>query len=461
MIAYGRASEFRLTLVHPCVGRTPGKKYVRTWQMEPLPPATIAALTPDDVDVRFYDDRNEAIPFDEPTDLVAISLETYTARRAYQIASDYRRRGVPVVVGGFHAGLCPDEAARYAESVVIGEAEGIWPDVIDDYRHGTPRKFYRRETRPSLEGIAVDRSIFRGKRYVPIGLIETARGCNFACEFCAVQSYFNRTQTFRPIDEIVAEFKSIKNQRSYYFLVDDNLGSHPKRSIELFKAMAPLGIRWVSQCSINAAHDEEFLHWMKRAGCLGVLIGFESLDETTLKSMNKRFNFATGGYTKALANLRRAGVRVYGTFIFGYGHDDPSSCSEAVEFALDHGFFLAAFNHLMPFPGTPLYRRLKKDGRLLYDAWWLDKTYRYNLIPYRPKQMAPEELSRACIKARSRFYGWSSIFRRSLDRVNRADPDALRQFLIFNALHRTEVQQRNAYPLGDASWQGSLLPAAR
>ena len=155
----------RITLIHPCIGRRPGQTYIRTWQMEPLPAATLAGLTPRDVDVRFYDDRMEVIPFDEPTDLVALSVETYTAKRAYQIASEYRRRKVPVVMGGFHASLCPDEVARHAESVVTGEAELTWPLVVDDARHGRLQKRYRQETRPSLAGLRPDRSIFRGKRY--------------------------------------------------------------------------------------------------------------------------------------------------------------------------------------------------------------------------------------------------------------------------------------------------------
>src|SRR5437016_10947207 len=134
----------KVTIIHPCIGRRAGDtRYVRTWQMEPLPAATIAGLTPPGVAVRFYDDRMERIPFDEPADLVAISVETYTARRAYQIASEYRGRGVPVVMGGFHASLCPDEVKEYAESVVVGEAEEIWSRVIDDYRHGTPQRLYR------------------------------------------------------------------------------------------------------------------------------------------------------------------------------------------------------------------------------------------------------------------------------------------------------------------------------
>src|SRR4029453_7512495 len=152
----------RLTLVHPCIGRRRGQPYVRTWQMEPLAPATIAGLTPRDsgIDIRFYDDRTESIPYDEPTDLVAMSVETYTAKRAYQIASEYRRRGVPVVMGGFHPTLVPDEVSEYAESIVIGEAEGLWPTVLDDFARGRLQQSYRQATRPSLCGLRPDRSIF-------------------------------------------------------------------------------------------------------------------------------------------------------------------------------------------------------------------------------------------------------------------------------------------------------------
>src|SRR5947209_14828112 len=131
----------RLTLIHPCIGRRPGQKYIRTWQMEPLPAAAVAGLTPRDVQVKFYDDRMEEIPFDEPTDLVAISVETYTAKRAYQIASEYRRRGVPVVMGGFHATLCPEEVAQHAEAVVIGEAEQLWEGVLADAERGALQSY--------------------------------------------------------------------------------------------------------------------------------------------------------------------------------------------------------------------------------------------------------------------------------------------------------------------------------
>src|SRR5215213_8404120 len=178
--------------------------------MEPLAPATLAGLTPPGVEVAFYDDRLEAIPYDEPTDLVALSVETYTAKRSYQIASEYRRRGVPVVMGGFHPTLVPDEVAKYAEAVVVGEAEETWPRLVDDARHGRLQKFYRSTGRPSLAGLRVNRDIFRGKRYLPIGLVEAGRGCHFKCEFCAVQTVFRASQTRRPIDRIVREVEAVK-----------------------------------------------------------------------------------------------------------------------------------------------------------------------------------------------------------------------------------------------------------
>ena len=449
----------RLTIVHPCIGRRPGQKYIRTWQMEPLPAATLAGLTPKDIEVRFYDDRMETIPFDEPADLVAISVETYTARRAYQIASEYRRRGVPVVMGGFHAMLCPEEVARYAESVVVGEAEDVWPRVIDDARHGALDKFYRATQRPSLSELKPDRSIFRGKNYLPIGLVEAGRGCHFKCEFCAVQTVFNSTQTRRPIDRILAELEPLKHEKKLFFFVDDNITSNIEQAKEFFRALIPLRIRWVSQSSINAAHDDEFLELLTRSGCQGVLIGFESLNAANLKGMNKSFNTMRGGFERALENLRRHRIRIYGTFIFGYDGDTPESFRETVAFAKEHAFYIAAFNHLTPFPGTPLYARLQSEGRLLYDAWWLDERYSYNRIPFQPRGMPPELLQQNCVGARRAFYSWRSIIQRSFDAVNRSDAFMWRNFFLINALHRADVSLRDHYPLGDESWHGQLLMA--
>lgn len=450
----------RLTLIHPCIGRRPGQKYIRSWQMEPLPAAMIAGLTPSDVEVSLFDDRMEVIPYDRPTDLVAISVETYTAKRAYQIASEYRRRKVPVVMGGFHASLCPDEVSEYAESVVVGEAEEVWPEVIDDYRHGRGKKLYKGEGRPSLVKANPDRRIFAGKSYLPIGLVEAGRGCPFRCEFCAVQTVFQQRQTRRPIDDVVREVQSLKATRKLFFFVDDNVVSSPAAAKELCRALIPLNIRWVSQATLTLAHDEELLDLMVRSGCQGVLIGFESLSRENLVAMNKPFNLSSGGFETALKNLRRHKIRIYATFVFGYDHDTVDSFDRTVEFANDHAFYIAAFNHLTPFPGTPLYQRLEKEGRLRYPKWWLDPAYSYNQLPFTPQRLSAEEVRQGCLRARESFYSVKGILQRSVDEVNRANGFMWRNFYGINWMHRAEVSQRDAHPLGDPLLTAELLRAA-
>jgi radical SAM superfamily enzyme YgiQ (UPF0313 family) len=400
----------------------------------------------------------EPIPYDEPTDLVAISVETYTAKRAYQIASSYRQRGVPVVMGGFHATLCPEEVSQYCESIVIGEAEALFPRVIDDYRHGRPQVVYKASDRPALT-VTPDRSIFRGKRYLPIRLVEFARGCRFKCDFCAIQSFFDATHNHRPIEDVVREIHHVRRRGQMVFFIDDNITSSLAQAKELMRALIPLGIRWVSQSAINVAYDAEALELMRRSGCQGMLVGLESLDPTNLHQMSKGFNLMKGGPQEALANFRRHGIRIYGTFIFGYDHDTPETFHSTVAFARRHRLAIAAFNHITPFPGTPLYRRLQAEGRLLYDPWWLDDRYRYNMIPFRPKNMSPEELAERCVQARRSFYSWPSIFYRALQGVNLRSPWMMLNFLIINAMHQRDVEGRNGLPLGDASWHGKLLEA--
>lgn len=447
----------RLTLIHPAIGRREGQSYIRSWQMESLPIAALAGLTPKDVDIAFYDDRLEAIDFDRPADLVAIPVETYTARRAYQIASEFRRRKVPVVMGGFHATLAPEEVSRFAEAVVTGEAEAVWPQVIEDARSGRLQRLYQGGTQSHLSAIRYDRSLFAGKRYLPIRLVETSRGCRFPCEFCAIQSFFDRTSRRRPVGALIDELRALKDGTKMFFFVDDNFAAEIGSAGEFADAIAPLGIRWITQMSINAAHDEALLARLARAGCAGVLIGFESLDETVLRQMRKNFNRMKGGYGDALANLRRANIRVYGTFVFGYGDTPPESYVEAAEFAIEHGFYIAAFNHLTPFPGTPLYRRLEQEGRLIYEAWWLDPRYRYNDLPFRPEQGSPASVREGCLTARRQFYGIKSILRRFADPLNRGEAVLARNFLPINWLHRAELSLRDGFPLGDPSWRGEMI----
>lgn len=462
MVRVDMSTPMRLTIVHPCIGRRVGQRYMRTWQMEPLPAAVLAALTPKDVEVKLYDDRMEPIPYDEPTDLVAISVETYTAKRAYQIATEYRRRGVPVVMGGFHASLCPDEVARYAESVVVGEVEGgLWERVIDDYRAKTPQKLYRQAERPKLGGFWPKRELYRDRKYLPVRLVEVGRGCEFHCEFCAIQTVFHSSYRRRPLDEIVAELTELAkvDRDKLFFFVDDNFIAHPKEAKEVLAAITPLGIRWVSQASINIAHDEELLAMVARSGCAGLLIGFESLEEKNLEQMGKRFNTMKGGFEVALANLARHRIRLYGTFLFGYDHDTAATVERTVEFAKRHALYIAAFNHATPFPGTALYRRLQGEGRFLYDKWWLDDSYSYAKVPFQPTSISADDLHVACVAARKSFYSFGSILKRGMAAPNRADFAMLKAFYPINLMHTFEVKKRVHHPLGDVSFQGPLLEA--
>lgn len=449
----------RITIVHPAIGHRVGEKYIRSWQMEPLPAAAVAGLTPANIEIKFYDDRLELIPFDEPTDAVVMSIETYTAKRAYQIASEYRKRNVPVIFGGFHATLMPEEVEQYAEAIVIGEAEGVWEEVIDDLRHATLKKRYQSEPRPDLSQIKVDRSIFQGKRYLPIGLVETGRGCPFPCDFCAIQTFFERSHRQRPVEDIVAEIRSLKSTNKLFFFVDDNFAGNIKTAKPLLKELAKLKVRWITQMSINAAHDEEFLALLHKSGCKGVLIGFESLNPENLRSMKKNFNMMKGGYEQAMENLRRYHIRVYATFVFGYEYDTHQSFSDSVEFAIDQRFYIAAFNHLTPFPGTPLYNRLAEEGRLRYDAWWMDEAYRYNDVPFRTSSLEPEDITRLCVQSRKRFYSLASIMKRGFSTTNRSDGFMFRNFFPINFMHGNEINKRNGYPLGDEAWSGKLLLA--
>ncbi len=307
--------------------------------------------------------------------------------------------------------------------------------------------------------VTPDRSIFRGKRYLPMRLVEFSRGCRFRCDFCAIQSFFHASHRHRPLDHVLDEVRRVRRPGQMIFFIDDNLTSGLDEAKELMRALIPLRIRWVSQAAIHTAFDDETLDLMRRSGCQGILIGFESLDGVALKQMNKAFNLMSGGAAQALANTRRHKLSVYGTFIFGYDHDTAATFAETVEFAIDQGLFIAAFNHVTPFPGTPLYRRMKDEGRMLYEPWWLDERYRYNMIPFHPRQMSPEELAARCVEARRRFYSWRSIARRSFKPINRRSPFVLGNFAVINALHQWDVSGRNGLPLGDESWTGPFIEA--
>ena len=447
-----------LTLVQPAVGRRQGAAYLKTWQMEPLQLAVLAALTPSGVDVRLLDDRVERIDYDRPTDLVAISVETYTALRSYQIASEFRHRGVPVVLGGFHPSLVPGEASIYGDSVVVGEAESVWETVIDDYLAGTPGAIYRGE-QTNDDGLAVpDRSIFNSKKYLPIALVEAGRGCFHRCDFCSIAAFHGSSVARYSVDRVARQMSEVSDSKKFVFLVDDNFGADLDRAKDLCRLLIPKPVRWVGQCSIDALRDEELVELMVRSGCGGVLVGFETLNPANLGLMNKQFN-AIADYGSTMRMLAAKGLCIYGTFVFGYDNDTEDVFDEAVHFAKEHSMYLAAFNHLVPFPGTPIYQKLREQKRLFKDEWWMDPDYGFNQVTFRPANMTSERLRERCLESRRKFYSWGSVARRGLSRPNRHGVSRTTEFFLINALQKREVADRDGYPLGDQRWEGRLLPA--
>ncbi|MFN8457654.1 MAG: radical SAM protein [Anaerolineae bacterium] len=415
--------------------------------MEPLVFGVLAGLTPSEVEVVLYDERLEPILYDDPTNLVAITVETYTARRAYQIAAQFRRRGVPVIMGGYHPTFLPEEALQFADAVVLGDAEALWPQVVRDAQRRSLRRVYRQADYPPLDGVIPDRRIFAGKRYAPAAMVQYGRGCRFACEFCSIHAFYGFNLRQRPVAEVIAEIEA--TNRSHIVLVDDNIFVDVSQAKELFQALIPLNIRWSCQVSIDIAQDDELLKLMAKSGCTTALIGFESLDEANLAQMKKRWNLRQGNYATSVQKFQEHGIMIYGSFVFGYDRDSLDSFERSVEFALRHNFYLANFNPLTPMPGAKLYDRLKAEGRLIYDRWWLASGYRYGQATFHPRGMTADELTEGCFRARCQFNAYRSIFKRALDfRTNCRDLYRLGLHLSSNIVSRREILHKQGRRLG-------------
>jgi len=432
----------KITLIQPAMGRE-SEQNGESWKMEPLSMTALAGLTPPEHEVVFYDDRVEALPYDEPTDLVAISTETYTARRSYQIATEYRKRGVKAVIGGYHATLMPEETAGFCDAIVLGEAEEVWHEVVADAAGAGAgagaglRARYQAHGRPNLDGLTPDRSILEGKRYMPLGLVESGRGGKSERDLCSVPAFYAKSHVYRPPADVAAEIAA--TGRKLIFLVDDNVVADFDHAKALCRELAPLNVYWISQGTLNVAKDPELLRELQRSGCIGLLMGFESVN---------RF----AGFGGALDKIRDHGIKVYATFVFGHDHDTPQLFEDTLEFAMEQKFFVAAFNHLQPIPGTPLYARLEQEGRLLYDRWWLEPGVRFGNVIFRPKNMEPDELSERLMDLRRQFYSYSSILKRAAEfSANVANPASGLFYFLINAILRKEIDEEWGLPLGDLS----------
>ncbi|MCG8338338.1 MAG: B12-binding domain-containing radical SAM protein [Proteobacteria bacterium] len=412
--------------------------------MEPLAFSILASQTPTGITTALFDDRVEEIDFNQSTDLVAISVETFTAKRSYAIADTYRQKGVPVVMGGYHPTFLPDECLEHANAVVIGDGERVWKQVIQDVQNDSLKKKYQQPL-TDVSGLTFSREIFRGKKYNKITPIQFGRGCKFHCDFCSIRAFYGDTLLSRPINEIVSEIQA--SNRKLFFVTDDNIFSNKTRARELFQALVPLKINWLCQVSIDVARDESLLKLMKEAGCVAVIVGFESLKSQSLTQMNKTINSSIN-YQTAVAKIKAAGLMIFGTFVFGYDSDTTEMFEKTLEFALDSKLLIAQFNPLMPMPGTPLYERLKQENRLLYDKWWLDPKFKWGEAMFKPKGMTAKELSEGCKNIRERFYSYQSIFKRLFDsKGNAASLRNMFVYLLINWVSKREVQRKTGRAL--------------
>jgi radical SAM superfamily enzyme YgiQ (UPF0313 family) len=442
----------KVTFVKPNIGRMAHSLYVDEGRMEPLQLGVIAGLTPPGVECVLYDDRLEAIPYDEPTDLVALTVETYTARRAYEIAAEYRARGVPVIMGGFQPTLAPDECRAHADSIYVGDAELLWHEVVDDARHGRLRPEYRATAGvPQPGGSKPRRDLFRGKGYLPITLMQFSRGCRFRCTFCAVSVFFDATQFVRRTEEVLAEIEA--QERRLVFFVDDNFLSDHEAAKRFLRALIPMRIRWVSQASLDMTDDPELMDLLEASGCLGNVIGFESLDPRNLRSMKKAPNLTRRGFDRYQLQceiLRRHHLQTWAAFTLGHDWDTVASIQETLDFAMANRFAFAAFNILVPYPNTPLYRKLVAEGRLLWDGkWWLHPEYRFNHATFVPATMTPDELTAATWHCRDRWNTVGSIFRRMWDfKTHLHSPVRLGVYLGYNPLYAKEAYKKQGMLFG-------------
>jgi radical SAM superfamily enzyme YgiQ (UPF0313 family) len=475
-----RGEPMRVALVRPNIGRLDEGPFDDDARMEPLAIELLAGMTPPDVELGLFDDRCGPIPYDEGWDLAGVSVETFTARRSYEIAAEFRARGVRVAMGGIHASLAEEEVASKADSVCVGDAEEVWPAMLADAAAGRLLPRYRGGQGSPQCGVRPVRGLVQGGRYLPIGLVQFGRGCPVGCEFCAVSAASGGGHRARPAAETAAEALEASMAASFrpptaplaqeraraaaasggragrggapVFFVDDNLVADREAAKGLFRALAPLGLSWVSQASLDMLEDGELMELMVASGCLGHVIGFESLDERDLKAMGKRPN-AGGGisrYARQVELLRSWGLQTWAAFTLGHDHDTVSSIRELLDFAIGSRFAFAAFNVLMPYPGTPLYARLSEEGRLLYDgAWWLHPTYRFNHAAFRPALMGPDELTAAGLECRRRFNSIPSIARRAFGlRTSFRGLLRIGSYLAYGSLFRREAFKKQGMLLG-------------
>lgn len=379
----------------------------------PLALPTLAALTPPDVEVKIIDENVEDPDLDEPTDVAAISYLTATSDRAYAIAREYRSRGVHVVLGGIHATIFPEEALQHADTVVTGEAEESWPRFVEDFRQGKPRRRYDCASPPDLKQLVIPRWDLLKNRYYSIRHVQTSRGCNQDCDFCAVRAFSGRPR-FKPVANVVREIVETKRYSKTpgmhrITFADDNIVSSRRYAAELFRALIPLDIRWSSQCSLSIASDEELLQLAADSGCESLLIGFESLSQQSLNSVNKGAVNRVDAFIEAIERIHAHGIMIYPMMMLGFDEDAPSSFAEMAAFLSRTNAAFPVFNIVTPIPGTRLYERIEREGRVLHRRW---SEYNGSHVCFAPKRMTAQQLQDGFCWLQKELYSHQAIFER-------------------------------------------------
>ncbi|MEA1935700.1 MAG: radical SAM protein [Thermodesulfobacteriota bacterium] len=365
---------------------------------------TLAALTGEEWEVSIVDENVDALDFSDLPDLAAISIMTPLAKRGYEIADAFRGKGVSVVLGGIHPTIMKDEAKIHADSVVMGEAEEIWPLVLADFKRGNLQPFYKPANFSSLAKLPVPRrDLLNRKAYFFTNTIQTTRGCPFDCEFCSVTSFYGHTYRVRPVEDVISEIGHM--EKGFLFFVDDNITGKPSYAKELFRALVPLKIKWFSQASLGIVKDRELLYLAQRSGCKGLFIGFESLSQENLEAMGKSMNHADD-YKEAIKMIHDYGIGIQGSFIFGTDYDDSSVFSDVIRFIEKTHLEAVLFSVLTPFPGTRVYETLLRENRIIDTNW---EKYDMNHVVFRPKKMTPRELQDGFNWAYRKLYGHRSI----------------------------------------------------
>lgn len=371
--------------------------------------AVVAAVTPERWETALCDEGFGPVDLDDPADVVALTGMTAQATRAYEIADAFRSRGKTVVMGGFHASNLPEEALGHVDAVVVGEAEEAWPRLLSDLESGRLQKVYRADQLLRPEAIPVARrSIFDGKGYLLTNTVQTTRGCPYDCEFCSVTAFFGRHYRKRPVEAVLAELAEMKKRGSYAFIVDDNIVVDRTYSLKLFRGMAGLGMKWLSHASLDLADDPELLSAMGKAGCIGLFVGFESLDEEALRAMGKKTNHVAA-YLDAVKAFRDSGIGILGSFVLGLDGDGPDVFERTLRFCETARLEAAIFPILTPYPGTKVRARLEAEGRILSSDW---RDYDMEHVNFRPKGMTVEELQRGYDGLTRSFYSFGSMWRR-------------------------------------------------